>query len=579
MAPKKLTAAPQHSSFSAFVEYIRRTTPDAASFLSFAKTSPLCKVVSTPVSPTVLPPSIFVNPVLHDIKVNPAGLRDQRGGGRRPRGPSTDDDVYKRSATARRRIARGNTVLTFDRILAVPGISPEPVHGPLACVVIWALKKFTGGIGDEDDDEKNAASAPSISSPAASPAASGTAGGAEAEEVSSSATELAASPGGVPVWHRFFVRDPETATSVAITAKANGAAGHLSVLEIGLPNLPRVWIGGSKNVHLVVRSKADLSLYQEPGRFNVAVKVVEAALDAIEAAAAGPDAIAEALWTRHATACFELLDPADAHVEDLSFMQAPELHMYSLVCFEKGVVGVVPDDDSTAAPQTDGYICEPPVETLALFARLGLKTVSLETRPLEPPAARAAAGRALADDQRLADVCAEIRAAHGVEGSVLYFLDAAGDVVGMLKKKSVWYIVVRAVREKLKAYEKVGEPAPAPAASAAAHGKRGKRPAANVNADADAAAISARSVCQRAAPKLRARMRDIATWLGWSEAEKGFWTDLSVAANEWVAAKMEAAVTAGEKPENAGLHFADGRFPEMWTAFVRESGKEDRYVA
>jgi hypothetical protein len=44
----------------------------------------------------------------------------------------------------------------------------------------------------------------------------------------------------------------------------------------------------------------------------------------------------------------------------------------------------------------------------------------------------------------------KIRKDHGYEGVVLYFLDSEYNVIGLLKKKTTWYIIIRAVREKLR---------------------------------------------------------------------------------------------------------------------------------
>lgn len=42
----------------------------------------------------------------------------------------------------------------------------------------------------------------------------------------------------------------------------------------------------------------------------------------------------------------------------------------------------------------------------------------------------------------------KIRAHINYEGKVLYFLDARGNVFGVIKKKTAWYIILRALREK-----------------------------------------------------------------------------------------------------------------------------------
>lgn len=44
------------------------------------------------------------------------------------------------------------------------------------------------------------------------------------------------------------------------------------------------------------------------------------------------------------------------------------------------------------------------------------------------------------------------RKGYATEGAVLYFIDSEYNIIGMLKKKTTWYIVLRAVREKIKSY-------------------------------------------------------------------------------------------------------------------------------
>ena len=74
-------------------------------------------------------------------KIN-ASLIDIKVGGKR--GP--DDALYNKSQELREKVARGNTVL-YSRDAAEPGSSA--VHDN----VIFALRKFTGGMGDEDEDQ------------------------------------------------------------------------------------------------------------------------------------------------------------------------------------------------------------------------------------------------------------------------------------------------------------------------------------------------------------------------------------------------------------------------------------------
>ena len=54
--------------------------------------------------------------------------------------------------------------------------------------------------------------------------------------------------------------------------------------------------------------------------------------------------------------------------------------------------------------------------------------------------------------EQIDDYLVKVRKDQGYEGVVLYFLDADLNVIGLLKKKTVWYIVLRAIREKLRSF-------------------------------------------------------------------------------------------------------------------------------
>jgi len=55
-------------------------------------------------------------------------------------------------------------------------------------------------------------------------------------------------------------------------------------------------------------------------------------------------------------------------------------------------------------------------------------------------------------DEQLGGHFQMIRGLQGTEGRVVYFLDKDDNVIGLLKKKSAWYIILRALREKVKQY-------------------------------------------------------------------------------------------------------------------------------
>ena len=68
---------------------------------------------------------------VHDVKV---------GGDKY--GP--DDKIYNNNADIRDKVARGNTVLEIQDM-----VTDTLSHD----MVVFALKKFTGGMGDEDEDQ------------------------------------------------------------------------------------------------------------------------------------------------------------------------------------------------------------------------------------------------------------------------------------------------------------------------------------------------------------------------------------------------------------------------------------------
>lgn len=50
------------------------------------------------------------------------------------------------------------------------------------------------------------------------------------------------------------------------------------------------------------------------------------------------------------------------------------------------------------------------------------------------------------------EVGTQLAALMSCTGAVLYYLNAEGRTIGMMKKKTIWYILVRSLREKARAY-------------------------------------------------------------------------------------------------------------------------------
>merc|ERR1712013_919364 len=119
------------------------------------------------ITSSVLPQGVAVK--LHDVKVS---------GGYGGHGP--DDKIYNNDAEIRDKVARGNTVMEIHN-----HSTGQTGHD----MVVFALKKFTGGMGDEDEDQ----------------------------------------PENDLVWQRYFLKPLEEVTKVVCMIKENGEAAHVSV--------------------------------------------------------------------------------------------------------------------------------------------------------------------------------------------------------------------------------------------------------------------------------------------------------------------------------------------------------------
>ena len=120
------------------------------------------------------------------------------------------------------------------------------------------------------------------------------------------------------------------------------------------------------------------------------------------------------------TAIFEILCPDYQHVVDLSFLKEPKLKFLTLT--------------TQYSTQDSQNLCAMAPDACIDFARtLGLDTANYEIVEA-------------ADSEKRMN---EIRAGYGYEGEVMYFLDENDTTVGLLKKKTAWYVICRAIREKV----------------------------------------------------------------------------------------------------------------------------------
>jgi len=328
---------------------------EAANWLAWARTKKDLKIVTVDVPGGILP--MGTTGRLHDVKVFTR------------HGP--DDVVYDTQQDIREKVARGNCFLEVDGD-----------HGESTVIcVVHALKKFTGGLGDDDDRPS----------------------------------------GSDFLWQRYFTQPFDTAEAVVCTVKQNGEAAHLSACRIGT----ELYIcAGSKNVHVLFRSPEDLELYplHEP-RYQFAKEIARCLLEMLDSLSGfGRIYLLEFLCSTRCTAVFELLSSHHQHVEDLSEFTTPRLKFIAWTSC------LVKSGDSPT------HFCFLPPDSGIELAKI----FELDTTDCNVISVGSL-------DEHMTD----IRSRHGVEGEVLFFLGEDRSTIGLLKKKSMWYIVVRAIRQKV----------------------------------------------------------------------------------------------------------------------------------
>ncbi|XP_061163447.1 uncharacterized protein LOC133172548 [Saccostrea echinata] len=369
------------------------------------------------------------------------------------RGP--DDVIYDKNKEIRKRVARGNSFLHIDR-------GPE---AGTRCV-LQAMKKFTGGLGDDDDRDM----------------------------------------GDNLVWKKYFTKPIQEAEKVIATKKANGEAAHLSCCMI---DGEYIMCGGSKNVHMMFRTKEDIQKYGEP-RFRIAREVCTTVVDSLDKM--GEDAKHRLLefmaWSGY-TAVFEILAPDHQHIVNLSYLSGPELKFITWTKFDLNPT----DDDCLGAI--------PPHIGIEIANALGLSGVSYDVISTSDL------------DERMT----KIRREFDCEGEVLYFMDQQGEVIGLLKKKTVWYIMCRAIREKLRSgctvKQKQTEPFSLP----------------------------------RIQTKMEKRIDEIQRWLSLDDETTQDWKNLANKFLSWTLNKFEVDFTWDNIID---------KYPVTWKQFLEENNETDR---
>ncbi|CAL4066533.1 unnamed protein product, partial [Meganyctiphanes norvegica] len=114
----------------------------------------------------------------------------------------------------------------------------------------------------------------------------------------------------------------------------------------------------------------------------------------------------------------ELLQPENQHLVNLSYLSEPEINVISLTPTSSGL-----DSDKS-------LLAVPPHHAIDLLKTLGLKTVNYEIK-------------SVSEGLQIRD---RIRRELNKEGEVLYYVMSDESTIGIVKTKTLWYIILRALR-------------------------------------------------------------------------------------------------------------------------------------
>jgi len=475
-------------------------TSSAKDILEWAEKHPFLKVVRYQIPVGILPEEYDKrNAQLIDITVKPP----QRG-----RWRVSDDEVYDLFAPIRKYVPRGLCLFVCD------DGEQQQQQSPLVQMVIFAMKKFTGGPGDDDDDAVAAAD------PIASNAT---------EQEHEAVNEMTES--NKPRYEHYFLSSSHECVTLIETSKENGEASHLGQLVLddnnnnnNNNNNNRYYVIGSKNVHLLVRDVSDLEKYKET-RFMVAKQVAKTMLTFIQ------EKLDPSKWQQFMdymhknalNATFEFLNVQNQHVEMFDFEESK----FKFIAF-------------TSLEQLD-KLCADEIEKSVQMARdTGFETITVSKYNVE------------SSPEMFEQIFNTIRGRYGKEGSVLYYIDKEGKVIGLVKKKTVWYIMVRSIREKMKSMIK---------RLVAIQRERGP---------SEQKEIIVKDYLKRFREQLNRTIKQKQDWLKFNDQVLEQWSLLAHTCADWLRNDYM------NRSNEFSIEKLDRMFPLVWNQFLRENQLSDK---
>ena len=219
-------------------------------------------------------------------------------------------------------------------------------------------------------------------------------------------------------WRDFFIKPYEDSVKVLCMEKINGEAGHFSGRFI---ENKFYLFAGSKNVHLMFNEKKHIDLY-EGNRFQIAKEVAyEVFSHWSNMSSKTRNHLAHFLHKTKGTITCEILRKSNQHVV---VIEKDELVAYCV----------------TPPPMIIKSMKDPmhlltitsPLHLLQLFECLNFKIPKYEEITM--------------DEVEERDTM--VRNQTQLEGEVYYFIDKYDNTIGLLKVKTEWYLLCRAIRQK-----------------------------------------------------------------------------------------------------------------------------------
>lgn len=244
-------------------------------------------------------------------------------------------------------------------------------------------------------------------------------------------------------WEEYFTKPIDQTVDIVCTSKTNGEAAHLSPFLID----DQIYLcAGSKNVHMIFKNKEHLDMYGDEPRYRIAMEICRKVLDDFDIG-----------WKRNmylfmlenrCTAVMELLSVDHQHIvkvekSALKFIawttndntfdtNKQEENDPSDDASEKGTD--VSDDVKSDDVNNKSLISIRADRGIKMAKKYGFDTIDYKVIKYS----------------QLESHIEKIKQTTNIEGEVMYFVDDQDNTIGLLKKKSVWYVIIRAIREKLR---------------------------------------------------------------------------------------------------------------------------------